>query len=398
MTRTLIYIGASQLQVPGIRWAKEVGLRVIVTDPNPNAPGIALADGHERIDGTDGDALLALARGIEAKTSLAGAYCGSDFGLPAVARIGAELGVPACTPGAVDLSLRKEAAVQVLRDAGIAVPLGRLVGRVADLKSVARDIGFPLIVKPTDSSGSRGVRTVAGEEALHAAYAEARRFSDQVLVEHVVEGHHIDINGVCVDGHFHRGGLFDRYFTPPPLNIPLWGHQPTTLADAQVERAYDAFEAAVRALGITDGPCKADAIWTEKGPVMLEIAPRFHGDVSTSFVTPLATGGSTVKAWFAHLAGQRLEDYLPGAATRIAGWMAVFPNGPGIFREIEGVEAAKHLEGIADIAVLKAPGYRVGGVTDNLAVLAFIWGEAESLETLHEVMENARKSLRVRMA
>lgn len=396
--KTLIYIGASRLQVPGIRWAKDVGLRVIVTDSNPNAVGIADADGHEKIDGTDEDGLLTLARDLDAQGDFAGAYCGSDFGLAAVSRIGVELGTPACPPDAVALALNKPAALRAMKDAGVATPDGVMAKTLDAAERAAQAFGFPVIVKPTDSSGSRGVRTVNDADELKAAYDHARKFSNAVLVERIVDGHHIDINGLFVDGKFLRGGLFDRYFTPPPIHIPLWGHQPTDLSAADEDRAYAAFEAGARAMGIEAGPCKADGIWTADGPVMLEIAPRFHGDVSTSHITPLATGDSAVKAWFAHLAGARAEDYLALRTQRYAGWRVVTPDHGGAFDGIDGLDTARSLPGIDDISVLKKKGYRIDGVTDNLAVMAFIWGTGTDKADLFENLERARAALTVRMA
>ena len=79
--------------------------------------------------------------------------------------------------------------------------------------------------------------------------------------------------------------------------------QPSRLTSQQEKEVYGLLESAARLLDIDAGPVKGDVIFTAHGPVLLEIAPRFHGDVSTQFVTPCATGFNPVEAWIASLAG-----------------------------------------------------------------------------------------------
>jgi len=398
MQSTLIYIGAGNLQLPGIHWARQAGLRVVVTDLNTEAPGIALADGYEQIDGTDVSGIVDLARDIAARGRLAGCYCGSDFGLAAVAAVGEEMGVPAARPGAVHLSLDKVAATRALDAAGVPVPRGGAADDAAGLRQLAETLGYPLFVKPVDSSGSRGVRRVEAPQALDEAFEDARRFSRTVMAEQLITGKHIDVNGLFVDDAFFPCGLLERFFSEPPYSYPIWGHEPCSLDARRQQQVYDVVEAGARVLGIDQGPVKADVIMTTDGPVVLEIAPRFHGDVSTSFVTPLATGSSGPRAWFAHLAGNAFRDYLPRATTGpCAGWMGIFPDQAGTFHGLSGLDQAGRLPGIANIVQLKRPGYRLATVADNLAVMGFIWGEGETPVALQRNLQRARSAIQVEM-
>lgn len=398
MQKTLIYIGASQLQLPAIAWVKEAGLRVVVTDLNKSAPGIALADDYEQIGGTDVEGLLALAHKIDKHGVLAGCYCGSDFGLSAVAAIGAEFSVPAVTSETVAKALDKVAATRILHEAGVTVPQGGSASAFEELRTLADSLGYPLFVKPTDSSGSRGVRSVDNLVELEAAFNAAKYFSDTVMIETVIEGEHIDVNGLFVNGTFFPCGLLDRFFSPKPFSYPVWGREPCALDASQQQRVYDVVEVGARALGIDQGPVKADVIVSEDGPVVLEISPRFHGDVSTSFVTPLATGNSAPRAWFAHLAGEPFEHLLPReSGQRIAGWMGIFPEQPGTFSSLTGIEIAKQLPGITEVLQLKKTGYSIDAIADNLAVMGFIWGQGDSPKELKTNLDRARSTIRVNM-
>lgn len=398
MQKTLIYIGASNLQLPAISWAKEAGLKVVVTDLNEKAPGIALADDYHQIGGTDVDGLLALAQEIDKHGVLAGCYCGSDFGLAAVAAIGAEFGVPAVSPNVVSKALDKVVATRILHAAGVLVPPGGAADHLGNIGALADSLGYPLFIKPTDSSGSRGVRYLVSPAELENAYNEAKRFSHTIMIESVIEGDHIDVNGLFVDNVFYPCGLLDRFFSPRPFSYPIWGGQPCSLNISQQQRVYNVVETGARALGINQGPVKADVIVNAGCPVVLEIAPRFHGDVSTSFVTPLATGNSAPRAWFYHLAGEPFEEHLPrDNVKRVAGWMGIFPEHPGTFSGLSDIAAAKRLPGITEILQLKNSGYHIGAIADNLAVMGFIWGEGDSLSELKANLDRARSTLRVCM-
>lgn len=398
MQKSLIYIGASKLQLPAISWAKQAGLKVVVTDVNENAPGISLADDYKKIAGTDVQRLLALANEIDKHGELAGSYCGSDFGLDAVASIGSKFGVPAVSPETVAKALDKVTATQILCKADVAVPQGGAAKTFEELCSLAESLGYPLFIKPTDSSGSRGVRCVDNPTELETAFNTAKYFSDTVMVERVIEGDHIDVNGLFVDDVFYPCGLLDRFFSPRPFSYPIWGAEPCSLDASKQQQVYDAVEMGARALGINQGPVKADVIVSAGEPVVLEISPRFHGDVSTSFVTPLATGNSAPHAWFAHLAGQPFEHLLPREnGNCIAGWMGIFPEQPGTFSDLSGIESAKQLPGITEILQLKSDGYSIETIADNLAVMGFIWGEGDSLSELKSNLDRARNAIQVNM-
>ena len=396
---TLIYIGASLLQLPAINWAKQQGLKVVVTDTNPKAPGVAMADDYRQLNGADVAGLMQLAQEISAQDKLVGCYCGSDFGLAAVAAIAASFDLPAASEAATALALDKPRAKALMQAAGVNVPRGECITCLSELQTAVTDLGLPVIIKPVDSSGSRGVRTVSHLEQLPVALMEAQKFSTEVLVEQVVVGEHIDVNGLFAAGQFYPCGLLDRYFSPRPFNYPLWGCQPSALSEVISAKVYASVEAGARALGIDAGPIKADVIVCNQEPVILEIAPRFHGDVSSSFVTPLATNGhSASQAWFAYLAGQSFEAFLPRENDKqVAGWMAVFPDSAGEFVAIDGIDEASAVVGVKQISTLKKPGYRVDSVADNLAVMGFIWAAAENRVALKQCLDLARQRLQVRM-
>lgn len=390
MGRALLAIGGGRLQLPALRWARAAGLHLVVTDQDPNAPGRKLADRFDVISGTDVDALLELARDVDAVHDLVGAYSPHDFGLPAVAAIGAALGKPAASPEAVARCLDKAAATRALRAAGIPTPEGTTVADETELMDALQRIGTPAIVKPADSSGSRGVRAVTTAEEALRAFDEALHHSRHVVLERQLHGHHVDVNGFFREGAFLPGGLLDRFFTPAPVCVPTWGLQPSRLTPQQADATYRLVDRAARALGVDAGPVKADVVWTDDGPVLLELAPRFHGDVSTAHVSPLSLARSPIQAWFATLAGVGGPfDVVPTRAERVAGWMAILPEAAGTLRRVRGVEAARAVPGVDDVLIHRSPGYTIPTLGDNRAVCGFVWASGDSAQRVEERLRRA---------
>lgn len=393
--KALIYIGGSYLQLPGIRWAKELGLHVVVTDRNPNVPGRAIADRFEVISGEDLSTLLALANEVSSNYDLIGAYGGSDFSLLAVAEIAEAHNLPGPTIRAVRSALDKSVAKQHWLDAGLATPRGFTVTDLDEARNAAIDLGFPVIVKPIDSSGSRGVLTVDGIAGMEQAYIKAREFSSIVLVEKFVQGRQIDVNGLFLNGNFVPCGTDERFFTPLPLRIPLWLYQPADLTPEEEGVCYDLLEAAARSIGIEDGPVKGDLILGERGPVIVELAPRFHGEVLIAYTTPVALGINPVKAHLAALIGlPSVREWLHPREGGVAGWHAIISS-PGKVKSVQGIDKVYGVEGVYDLMLRIKPGDVVRSQDNTSSMSGFIWVSRPSIANLQASMNEALKAISI---
>jgi biotin carboxylase len=399
MAKTLLFIGGSVLQLPSIRWAQAAGLEVILTDKNPCAPGHKLVDCSYTMGGDDVDGLVSLALDLKAEGEFAGAYCSNDFGLEAVAAISEATETPGNTLSAVRRCLDKSAATTTWRKMGINTPKGACVASEAELRATLETLGLPAIVKPLSSSGSRGVRSIWKVKEISAAYREARHHAGDcgsVLVEKYIEGQHIDVNGFFVEGEFERGGILDRFFTPAPQHVPTWGCQPSHLDAKEKNRVYRLVERAARAVGIESGPVKADVIFTEEGPVILELGPRFHGDVSSSYVTPRCSDFGPIASWFDALADPddwRCPD-LDGKQ-EMSGWMALFPEQPGFFQEIKGLDKLVKTCGIEEALLLKPKNHLISQLGDNTSVCGFVFATGASQKEIKAKLDAARKAVTV---
>ena len=285
MSRRILILGGSKFQVPLIRRARERGLYVITCDYLPGNPGHALANEYHNVSTTDRQGVLALARriGIDAVASLS-----SDPAMPAVAYVAETLGLPGPPLAAIVQLTAKDAFRRLLSRTGLRTPAYHVLeaGAAAEADDVVRMLaagGARHVVKPVDSSGSRGI-TVLEPGCVDAAPALQRAFDHSLagrcIVEAYIEG--VQIHG---DGFLQGGRLVHHYigdqafYTRSGNSIPIWTRYPTRHGGAIVDDLVRQVEAIARASGYLEGPVNIEGRVTPDGDVyLIEIGPRNGGN------------------------------------------------------------------------------------------------------------------------
>jgi len=387
MKKALLHIGASGLQEETLRWAKESGLRVIATDRDANAAGRSLADDFYNISGTDTGSLLELAQAISKNFTLAGVFCNSDFSLVAAAQINKKYGLKGCLPEAVEMSVDKTKAKELMLKNNVPVPRGVTVdGALFDMSEVSH-LRFPRIVKPIDSCGSQGVIYVHDVQEMMDGISGALAFSQKVLIEEFVLGDGIDTIGIMKDGTLYPCGLGLRFFSDLPFRFPTHGYASTTLSRFDQEEAYRITEEAALAVGIFDGPVKADLILREGKFTVIEVTPRFHGDVFTNKMIVYATGFNPAKELFGFLTtGRPPNKSILDVEPKPVLWKGLFPlvdNVDWSAIENNAVTGGRVLDFYLD------PRFRFTNNhhADNTSLAGFMWVEFDNNECMNQYLE-----------
>jgi len=320
--KAIIHIGASELQIESIKCAKELNLYIIATDINKNALGISLVDEYYCISGNDEDNLLALAKKKNQEFEIIGVYGNSDFALFSIAKIHKVLNIKGPTYSSVQLALDKFKSKTVWLQNKISTPEAFIINDTDKLST--QNLSYPLIVKPKDSCGSQGIKSVNNQKELLMSIDNAFNFSDEVIIENFISGKHYDTIGIVWDNQFIPMGIGNRYFTEAPYHFPLWGHSPSDLSNENVNLAYDITQKAIQVLGLNNTPVKADLIFDNKKFYVLEVTPRFHGDVFTSKMIPFSCNEKPIKNLFQLYLNDRLDSNFK-CSKRII-WKAIFPK------------------------------------------------------------------------
>ena len=154
MKKKIMILGASILQIPAIKKAKQMGLYVICVDMNPMAIGFKYADEYYVISTTDTENILGLAmkKRIDSIITLA-----SDRPMITVATVGEKLGLNTISIDTAIKATNKCEMRKCLLDNGVAVPKFYKINSYKEYKSTIENFNSNFIVKPSDNSGSRGV-------------------------------------------------------------------------------------------------------------------------------------------------------------------------------------------------------------------------------------------------
>ena len=319
MKSAILIIGGAELGLHQIKAARQAGFSVLVTDRNSGAPGLALADSAGVIDATNHNELETFLSAHKSRYDIRGVYCGNDFGVRAVEHAKQLLDLPHNSFEAAARCTDKRLMKESFERAGIRSPRGYFAAS-ADARP---KLPFPLIVKPVEGSGSRGISVVQNATGWGAALTEAfAHTTTGVLVEEYLDGTHHDINGFFFKNSFYPCGVMDRFFTPLPYCVPTKGYYPSSLTDGQQAECYRLLEEAARALGITEGPVKGDLVKTGNTIYIYEASARFHGDVSTSHLYSLRGEISPFERYFATLFADCATPPGPGGAG-VAAWYAL---------------------------------------------------------------------------
>jgi predicted ATP-grasp superfamily ATP-dependent carboligase len=392
MRKPAIYvIGGGALGQNSLCWAKDVGLAPIVTDRDPLAPGLALAERSAVVDGCDVEAHLALARSLSHEFEIRAVTCGAEFGARVVQRLSEELGLERHDAAAIERALDKGALKRAFLERGVATPASRIVRTRADLARFLVEVGPDVILKPTRGSGSRGVQRVeaAGDLAslLRASLASVGG-AGELVAERFVAGRSIDANGIFLGGCFLRCGVLEKFSGPEPEFLPIGGYDPARLSRAQTDAVYTLLESACRAVGIVEGPVKGDFVLEASGELsVLEVAARFHGDVTTANTLPFGSRINPMRFWFKHLVDGSLDRREIEPAEPAYGTWRVIAAPPG---RVDGPLIARELKSSAPACGWWLRPLRSGTIPrygDTSAIPGYAWAHGRDAAEAEAALE-----------
>jgi biotin carboxylase len=374
--KTLLILGAGKEQVAAFEAARAKGIRTIALDMNPNAPAKALADEFHLVSTRDRDAILEFARSYPSKIDGVMTIA-SD--IPHMVSAAAEiLGARHIPVEVAELCVHKLHMKEKLREQDVNVPAFARIANAAGLKAFAAQAGYPIVVKPVDSSGARGVQRLSAGMDLEAAFAYASQhsFGGGVIAETFVSGLQISTEGLMHDGVFHCTGFADRNYSrlddAQPFMVEDGGDIPTVLNDAAKALIEAEFEKATRALGIDWGPSKGDMIMGEDGkPYVIEIAARLSGGNFCYDKVPWSTGVDIVDILVDMAVGNPVDASRFTPTRSLATSQRYFFPAPGTIRDIRGLEAVQG-GAIRKVDVWARPGQTIAAAENHPSRVGYV--------------------------
>lgn len=391
--KKLMILGASQLQLPAIIKAKEKGLYVIVLDMNKNAIGVSYADEFYEISTIDKDSIVKKAEELKIDGIMTLA---TDMPMRAVAAVGEHLGLKTISYETAERATDKARMRECLLKNNVPIPYFFSVFTFKDFEKAVNLFHGDLIIKPADSSGSRGVYLLKGRKELQRAYDYSKKYSlsGQILVEEYMQGPEVSVETITINGTTHIIAITDKLTTGAPYFVEIGHSIQSLLSDNIKKEIEDVTKSAISALGIDNSPAHTEIIVTEEGPKIVELGARLGGDNITTSLVPLATGVDMVRACI-ELAINGLPDidqkFYRGAAIRY------FRTKAGKIVDICSVDKAEHIDGVKQISFIKNTGDYIDGIYSSSDRIGFIISQAENPYKAISICNNVQDLIEIRL-
>lgn len=299
MQKKLLVLAAGILQVPIIKRAHEMGYYVIAADGDSNACGLQYADKAIVANITSEEEMLRIAREEEIDGVI---HPCSEVSMNVMGRINDEMGLSGISKEQAIRATNKHLMREAFEKGGAPSPKSILTESAENAWShFLNDFQTNAILKPSRNSGSRGIAKVTRDitkdefvKLYNVALYESRDKS--VLIEQFIEGPEFSIEIIVWNGNVNVLTVTDKKTTGAPHFVELGHNQPSCRTAEEVEILKAAAIAGVKALGVNNCACHAEAKLQDGKAYLMEIGARMGGDFISTILTKLSTGVDMIAA------------------------------------------------------------------------------------------------------
>lgn len=299
MMKKIMVLAAGLLQIDVIEKAKSMGYYVLAVDGTPKAPGFNVADKAICADIVNEETMLKIARDEHVDGVI---HPCSEVSMAVMGRINDELGLSGISREQAICATNKHLMRKAFEKGNAPSPKSILAQDAEDAWSrLQNEFDTDAILKPSRNSGSRGIAKVSRNmdkgdfiRAYDEALSESRDHS--VLIEQFIEGPEFSIEMIVWRGDIHVLTVTDKKTTGAPHFVELGHNQPSCFSATDVETLKTAAVAGVRALGVNNCACHAEAKLMNGKAYLMEVGARLGGDFISTELTHLSTGIDMVAA------------------------------------------------------------------------------------------------------
>jgi biotin carboxylase len=376
-TRTLMIVGGGYWQTFMIRHARNMGIRTVVVEGNPNAPGRDIADVFHTVNERNFEAVadVGLCERIDGVATF-----GTNDAMITVAQVTKALGLPSdgVSASVAERAIFKDSMRTRLIECGVATPWGIQVtednvGDVAAVRDMLREIDAPILIKPSDASGGKGASIVRepGDVERAIRMAGSVSYNRKLIAEEYVSGSVIGVESVTQHGRCIPITIADKDIGAPPYCVTIGVIAPSSLPQSIQNRVLDTNAAAIKALEIDTGPTHIDMVIGEDGiPKVIDVGPRLAGGPITFEIIPrtmrIDLMTYVVKAAFGQLAP--IEPKWTGI---YAGSRHILPPNSGMLKKLSCPEKLREKHRVSYLHMWRTPGERILPAVDRSQALGF---------------------------
>ena len=401
MPRVLVIVPNDSYRAADFIAAAEA-LGVDLSIASEERPPLRTDDRFVRIDCTDPIGSAAAVADLASQTPIDAIVAADDTGVEIAALAGTALGLPANSPSAAHATLDKAAARKALANAEVSQPEFRLLTAIDDPAAVAGDFGGPVVIKPTNLSGGRGVlRVNAPEDAAETTQrirgilaASGTDPAADLLVERYVDGPEVSVEAIVWDGEVEILAVFDK---PVPMTGPAFEEsifvtpsQHSAEVLAEVERVTTA---AVHALGLTEGPIHAELRIERGRALIIEVAGRTIGGLCGRALRFGLLGAPLEIMVLRHALGMRKRSLRREHAA--SGVLMIPIPRQGTLRGIEGLDAVRSMPHVTSVEITAPLGSHIAPPPDGDRYVGFVFARAADPASVEASLRRAMETIEV---
>ncbi|EKJ84958.1 isopentenyl diphosphate isomerase/L-lactate dehydrogenase-like FMN-dependent dehydrogenase [Leptospira meyeri] len=392
--KTILIIGGGLLQVPIIQTAKTMRLHTVVADMNPSSIGFQIADEAIVMSTKDVEGMVRESKKFVQNTQIHGVITAGTDASMTVAAVASALQLPGIRFVDAEAASNKVKMRQRLKEFGMPIPRFAAVWSLQDAKDALDSLTFPLVMKPADNMGARGVIKVNHKDDLTNAFRHAKKFcpTGELILEEYMEGPELSVDALAFQGQIRMTGIADRIIEREPYFIEVGHNMPSAMPKEVLDEVERVMAGGMRALGIHLGAGKGDIKVTKEGVKIGEIAARLSGGFMSAFTYPLSTGVNLNRAALLISLGET-PDNLDPVISRVSIERSLLSK-PGKLVSIGGVEETKKIDGVSEVFIQSKPGDIIKEPTNNIDKSGHVIIVADNLKEANLVFEKVKETIR----
>ncbi len=395
--KKILMLGGSMQQIPAIKKAKEMGFYVITADYLPENPGHKFADEFHNVSTTDLNGILELSKKLEIDGIVAYA---SDPAAPTAAYVSNKLSLPGNPYESVKILTEKDLFRDFLAKNGFCTPKASGYTSLEQAQAEIDGFNFPVMVKPVDSSGSKGVVKIYNNDQLADAVEEALSYSRSkrfIIEEFIVKkGYQVSGDGFSVDGELKFTSYGNELYSGKGTReyVALGEFWPSLLTPEQKAKVDGELQRLITALGMKTSAYNIEVILDKDDNVyILELGPRNGGSYIPQLIQ-YATGVDLVEYTLLASVGMPCDKLAMTETKGVWSNYMILSTVSGEFKEIWFEPKFKE-ENLLEVHCTYSEGDAVFAYQNTSHSLGTILFKAESIDRMLEITENIDKYYKV---
>ena len=388
---SILIFGLGPLQASLIEQCKKQKLYTVGVDISAEAECKDIVDAFEVAAGDDFKKTLEIAKKYQVSGVITAA---TDKPLVMMARVAEELELPFYSVQTAKWSTDKQQMKRRFLEHGIPCARGVEIRNTNELNSVPWN--YPVIVKPRDNSGSRGVIFCENNGDACKAVAEAFEYThkDSVLVEEYIEGQEYSIESLHYKGQTHVLQFTQKITTEFPYNVELGHVQPADLTVEQKDKIRKVIGNIAVALNFDNCASHTELKINSNGITVIETSPRLGGDFITSMLTPLSTGVNLERLLIKMSVGEDIVEDEFRPKQEMSSGVVFFELPEGRIKNIGSLEIISSIDGCRHFCFYKKVGDTIDRITSSLNRYGEAVFQTESRDQTIAKIKQAKSEIR----